>query len=159
MDEPAEFKPSKRYDFRFTRKQLEMMKHVFDLFDDDFDGIIKINHLGSAIRACGYPLSEKALEETIREFDPLSTGTIDLASFFRIMALKYRDAGDLLKQTDNSFFKIGMDTPKGKVYNEKEDLVLFHPLHIHLSHYVFLPHHPPTPFIHNRKYNWKFSKA
>lgn len=115
MEGIAEFKPSKRFDFRFTRQQLEMMKHIFDLFDDDFDGVIKISHLGSAIRACGYPLSEKALEETIIEFDPQSLGTIDLASFFRLMALKYRDAGEIFKQTENAFFKIGVDSSKGKV--------------------------------------------
>ena len=54
---------------------------VFDVFDDDFDGIIESRHLGVAMRALGLFPSEAELSLLLKEIDPQQAGKIEMGDF------------------------------------------------------------------------------
>ena len=94
------FKPSKNYSYRMTKQQIFKMKQVFDVFDDDYDGVIDLKYLGTAMRAVGVLISNDDLEATIKELAGEGlTSTIEMSRFFILVATKLRDAGDAEKKT------------------------------------------------------------
>ena len=91
------FLPTKNYKFRLSRGKLFSLKKVFDIFDDDFDGVIQTSDLGMVMRAGGAILTDEEIETIIQEIDPLRIGTVDLATYLVIMTRRLRDADELQK--------------------------------------------------------------
>lgn len=79
---------------------------VFDAYDDNSDGIIDIQYLGTALRASGLIITEKDIVEIGKEADPEDRGEIDLGKFFVIAARRFRDLKPIESCARKAFGKI-----------------------------------------------------
>jgi len=125
-EQEKHFKPSRNFNFRLSKKQIFKLKQVFDAHDDDYDGVMETKYLGVAMRAAGLLISNKEIEDTIVALElenPALVGKIELSRFFILMALKFRDAGDIEK-TGVTAFK-GMYTDPQDALSKKIPLKIF----------------------------------
>lgn len=105
-----EFKPSANFNYRLSKKQIFKMKQIFDVYDDDCDGIIDIEHLGVAMRAAGMLISDSDIELTKKQLVEQGViGKIEMSQFFLLMARKFRDGGDIEKAAKVAFKSIYTD--------------------------------------------------
>jgi len=71
-----------------SEEQIEVFKQAFDLFDADGSGVIDANELKEAMRALGFEVTKKQVDEMIEEVDQDGSGTIDLDEFIYMMKKK-----------------------------------------------------------------------
>lgn len=64
-----------------SEEQKAECKQVFDLFDDDKDGVIPLKDFGDVIRSLGCALSESEVNQIVEETDKDGNGTIDYNEF------------------------------------------------------------------------------
>eukprot|EP00007_Cunea_sp_BSH-02190019_P007870 CAMPEP_0174244026 /NCGR_PEP_ID=MMETSP0417-20130205/33715_1 /TAXON_ID=242541 /ORGANISM="Mayorella sp, Strain BSH-02190019" /LENGTH=145 /DNA_ID=CAMNT_0015323643 /DNA_START=98 /DNA_END=531 /DNA_ORIENTATION=- len=77
------------------------VKDVFTIFDKTGEGYIETKMLGTAIRACGFQITEKERVAYEAEADPSGEGVIDFATFQSLLAKPRSTAGTFedLRQT------------------------------------------------------------
>ena len=108
-----EFSPSANFNFRLTKQQIFKLKQVFDAYDDDCDGVIGMEFLGSAMRASGLLISDQEISDVKKALELEGVvSSIELGRFFILMATKFRDAGDMEKTVATAFRSI---------YNDPDD--------------------------------------
>lgn len=73
---------STRYSFRLSPQQIALVKKVFDVFDEDGDGLIDRKIFPTALRATGLMVSEKEVQELLEEVDPDKSGFIGCCCYF-----------------------------------------------------------------------------
>lgn len=101
MSKIASFRPAENWNFRLQLRDLEALKLVFDIYDDDCDGVVEMSKLSSLIYSGGIAVTKKQLKALYDERDPLFLPTgktnakINLNDYFLIMARLYRDFEDV----------------------------------------------------------------
>ena len=78
----AEFR---RHEIRLGKKAINALKDAFEVFDEDGDGTISYDELGTVMRNLGDPKTEKELKEMINEVDADQSGEIDWQEFVTMM--------------------------------------------------------------------------
>ena len=84
------FVPKSNYNFRLSNDQIEKIFQVFQMFDEDGDGIIKTEEIPRLLFTLGELTMGKQLIEFRSDFDPKDTGNCDISSFLVGMANLYR---------------------------------------------------------------------
>jgi len=105
-----------------SEEQIEVFKQAFDLFDADGSGMIDANELKEAMRALGFEVTKKQVDEMIEEVDQDGSGTIDLDEFIFMMKkklLEERNIEEEIEKTFKYFVEIDADgeeqTPDGEL--------------------------------------------
>jgi len=105
-----------------SEEQIEVFKQAFDLFDADGSGVIDANELKEAMRALGFEVTKKQVDEMIEEVDQDGSGTIDLDEFIYMMKkklLEERNIEEEIEKTFKYFVDIDADgegeTPEGEL--------------------------------------------
>jgi Ca2+-binding EF-hand superfamily protein len=81
------------YRFRLQPEDVQNIKRVFDLYDEQFDGFIQVKDLGKAMRGLGLIPSNAEITKLALEMDTEPpTGKIDFTKFLVYMARAFRDA-------------------------------------------------------------------
>eukprot|EP00596_Hydrurales_sp_CCMP1899_P006002 CAMPEP_0119053504 /NCGR_PEP_ID=MMETSP1177-20130426/74468_1 /TAXON_ID=2985 /ORGANISM="Ochromonas sp, Strain CCMP1899" /LENGTH=208 /DNA_ID=CAMNT_0007033473 /DNA_START=128 /DNA_END=754 /DNA_ORIENTATION=+ len=109
-DDEESFVPSKNYDFRFSRESLCDIKRVFDIYDDDFDGIVGIKYLGTMLRAIGLIMTDADIVNIEKDADPEKRGEVELGYFFVIAARRFRDQDSIELAAKKAFSKMSKST-------------------------------------------------
>ena len=78
----AEFR---RHEIPWEKKAINALKDAFEVFDEDGDGTISYDELGTVMRNIGDPKTEKELKEMINEVDADQSGEIDWQEFVTMM--------------------------------------------------------------------------
>jgi Ca2+-binding EF-hand superfamily protein len=92
---------------------------VFDVFDDDYDGIIDIRNLAPAMRALGLLPTESSIRDDIAELDASGSGKLEMGTFFAFIAKKMRD----IEATEVSSKTAFMTLSHGDTKDESAKLV------------------------------------
>jgi calmodulin len=74
-----------------TEEQKAEFKEAFSVFDNDGDGTITIEELGTVLRMLGQTPTEAELQDMINEVDADGNGVIDFPEFCQLMARKMKD--------------------------------------------------------------------
>lgn len=74
-----------------TPEKIAEFRCLFDLFDEDGDGIINISDLGLVIQQLGHVPSKADLKQMIKEVDYNDKGYIEFNEFLHFMASKLLD--------------------------------------------------------------------
>ncbi len=102
---------------------------VFDVYDEDYDGLISTSHLGSLMRVVGLFPTEKDIVSVVKEIDRENSGFINLGAVYVLIARSFRDIGETETSTKNSLRKLSYDqlttkavspTNKDKRKNKKD---------------------------------------
>ncbi|KMZ74090.1 Calmodulin [Zostera marina] len=91
-----------------TDDQISDFKEAFSLFDQDSDGCITTNELGTVMRSLGQNPTEAELRDIIAEVDAGGKGMIDFPEFLNLMArkkMKETDSEEELKRAFEVFDK------------------------------------------------------
>jgi calmodulin len=100
INNPIKKKSAKK---KMTEKE-ERMRDAFNLYDRKGEGRIQTSDLGSVIRCCGNNPSQQQIKDLIEDFDPESTGFIDVNTFKTIM--KKNVGSSNVKEDIKEAFKI-----------------------------------------------------
>ncbi|KAJ3084581.1 hypothetical protein HDU99_000059 [Rhizoclosmatium hyalinum] len=68
-----------------SEAQIAEFKEAFSLFDQDADGQISNNDIGSVIRSLGQNISQRELKDLIKEVDTTKKGSVDFPEFLTMM--------------------------------------------------------------------------
>ncbi|KAK4774034.1 hypothetical protein SAY87_029053 [Trapa incisa] len=71
-----------------TQQKRQEIREAFDLFDTDGSGTIDAGELSVAMRALGFELTEKQIEQMIADVDKDGSGSIDYDEFEHMMTAK-----------------------------------------------------------------------
>jgi len=74
-----------------TEEQKAEFKEAFSVFDNDGDGTITIEELGTVLRMLGQTPTQAELQDMINEVDADGNGVIDFPEFCQLMARKMND--------------------------------------------------------------------
>ena len=69
----------------FSDEDLSGYRAQFDAFDEDGGGTIENNELKSVLRGCGMSVTDKQVDEMIKEFDTDGNGVLDFDEFLAMM--------------------------------------------------------------------------
>ena len=75
----------RRHKIRLGKKAINALKDAFEVFDEDGDGTISYDELGTVMRNIGDPKTEKELKEMINKVDADQSGEIDWQEFVTMM--------------------------------------------------------------------------
>ncbi|KAI8612208.1 calmodulin [Chytriomyces sp. MP71] len=103
---------------QLSEQQISEFQEAFQLFDQDGDGQISTTEIGTVIRSLGQNISQKELQELIKEVDASKKGSVDFGEFLTMMARKLKD-GDNAGDIKEAF---RMFDPDGKGYIVAKDL-------------------------------------
>lgn len=92
---------------------------VFDSFDDDFDGIIKTEYLGDALRAMGVILSKDEITKLIDTIDKDKTNILTMGTFFVQLARAKRDGSEREQLCLSALGKLYVDP---RLVKNKDDI-------------------------------------
>ncbi|KAJ3292758.1 calmodulin [Rhizoclosmatium globosum] len=101
-----------------SEAQIAEFKEAFSLFDQDADGQISNNDIGSVIRSLGQNISQRELKDLIKEVDTTKKGSVDFPEFLTMMARKLKD-GDNATDIKAAF---RMFDPQGTGYISAQEL-------------------------------------
>ena len=76
---------------QLTEEQISEFKEAFLLFDQDGNGNITADELGTVMRSLGHDPTDAELTDMINDVDTDGNGTIDLAEFIAMMARKLKE--------------------------------------------------------------------
>lgn len=101
-----------------SREQVEKFDKLFQQFDEDKDGYIDSEQLGSLMRALGLNPTDAQLQALIKKYDTEGKQQIGFTKFITLMTDKFQDQDEqlMLLQTFKMFDK------DGKGYISTEDL-------------------------------------
>ncbi|KAM7482894.1 hypothetical protein LguiB_007477 [Lonicera macranthoides] len=93
---------------QLTEEQISEFKESFKLFDQNGDGVISSNELGSVMKSLGQNPTEDEVQSMIKEVDADHSGTINFTEFLNLMAKKMKDAG-VVKEIKEAFKVFDID--------------------------------------------------
>ncbi|KAM7479595.1 hypothetical protein LguiA_027808 [Lonicera macranthoides] len=93
---------------QLTEEQISEFKESFKLFDQNGDGVISSNELGSVMKSLGQNPTEDEVQFMIKEVDADHSGTINFTEFLNLMAKKMKDAG-VVKEIKEAFKVFDID--------------------------------------------------
>ena len=76
---------------KFTDEQVAEFKQAFALFDQDGNGYVTTDELGTVFSTLGQDLSEEELTEMINTVDADGDGTVDFEEFVELMEMRMND--------------------------------------------------------------------
>ena len=88
---------------------------MFDVFDEDCDGLLEQKHFATALRATGLIISEKEVSEILSKVDPDKSGFIEMGDFYIQVARKFRDKGEIEKSIKDALHNLSF-------FNENENI-------------------------------------
>eukprot|EP00252_Welwitschia_mirabilis_P015317 TRINITY_DN33658_c0_g1_i1.p1 TRINITY_DN33658_c0_g1~~TRINITY_DN33658_c0_g1_i1.p1 ORF type:complete len:151 (-),score=17.02 TRINITY_DN33658_c0_g1_i1:188-640(-) len=87
---------------QLTEERISDFKEAFNLFDQDGDGCITTDQLGTVMRSLGKNPTEAEIKEMVREIESNGKTLLDFAEFLNMMAKKTRDV-DSEEEIKNAF--------------------------------------------------------
>lgn len=66
--------------------ELMELRHAFELFDEDCNGLITPQEMGAVMRSLGYEATDAELEDIIGEADTTRKGNVNFAEFLAVVA-------------------------------------------------------------------------
>lgn len=82
------------------------LNSVFDTYDDDFDGIVGIQHFRTMLRAIGLIMTDGDIVNLEKDVDPENRGEFELGSFFVTAARRFRDQDSVESAAKKAFSKM-----------------------------------------------------
>jgi Ca2+-binding EF-hand superfamily protein len=120
------FRPTEQWNYRMNLNELEKLKVVFDVYDEDCDGVIALEHLPKLLYAGGIAVTKREIRKLWDDMDPLyrvtgkSEKQINLNDYFIIMARFYRDFEEKEVKIRSSLKILAKDARDAKTLEEVE---------------------------------------
>ena len=77
--------PSASNKWLYSDEDLAGYKAQFDAFDEDGGGSIENHELKAVLRGCGMSVTDKQVDDMIKEFDTDGNGSLDFQEFLAMM--------------------------------------------------------------------------
>ncbi len=81
----ADIVPSAENKWLFSDEDLLGYRAQFDAFDEDGGGTIENDELKGVLRGCGMSVTDKQVDDMIKEFDSDGNGVLDFDEFLAMM--------------------------------------------------------------------------
>jgi hypothetical protein len=129
------------YDYRSQLTVHSLLFYaVFDIYDDDFDGVVGIKYLGTMLRAIGLIMTDADIVNIEKDADPEKRGEVELGYFFVIAARRFRDQDSIELAAKKAFSKMSKSTLiSGMWYNNLQVCEIFANATIQFISYLYAP--------------------